>query len=227
MYKALRCTCKMLGTVPSTGAMVSAQRTMAHGVDELGRWKRTVGTMEGMTGFLVGMLGLALVASSGTALATTACNEAISGVVVDGVVVNPGPPCVLDGAHVSGGVHVNQGGVLIACASTINGGIVANGALTVFIGGGEDEPADCPGNTVSGGIQISDTGPSAIPLAPSIALERSAIHGDVHLTGNQGRIVVASDIIAGGLFCLHNSEFFLDNKSKPSEITGAVRCEFE
>jgi hypothetical protein len=183
--------------------------------------------MEGLAGFVVGIVGLALVASSGTALATTACSGAISGIVFDGVVVNPGPPCVLDGAHVSGGVQVNEGGVLIACASTIEGGIAANGALSVLIGAGEDEPVDCPGNTVNGGIQISDTNPGSIPQAPSIALERSAIHGAVHLTGNQGRIVVASDIIAGGLFCLHNSEFFLDDKSKPSQITGAVRCEFE
>ena len=177
--------------------------------------------------FLV--VGLALAVSSDGALAATEWNGVISGTVVGGVVVNAGDFCVLGGAHISGGVQVNGGGILIACASTINGGLVANGAANVLVGAGLDEPVDCPGNVINGGVRISNTGPGVLQPAPSIALERNAINGAVHLTGNLGPIVVASDTIAGGLFC-NNNAFDLDDEHMmggvPPVVTGPIRCEF-
>src|SRR6266496_871353 len=156
--------------------------------------------MKRLAGSLVGMVGLALAVFSGGALATTECNGPISGTVVGGVVVNDGDFCVLAGANVSGGVRVNSGGILIACGSTISGGVVSDGAAGLIFGA---EEIECDGDVINGGVRISNTGPAGAfpPGAPSIALENSAIHGAVHLTGNQGPIVVATDTIAGSLFC--------------------------
>ena len=160
-------------------------------------------------------MGLALAISSKVALAATECNTGpppnppLSGTVVGGVVVNAGDFCVLGGANVSGGVQVNEGGILIVCGSTINGGFIANGAAGLIFGA---EEIDCAGDVINGAVQISNTGPGAFPPpAPSIALEHSAINGAVHLTGNQGPIAVATDTIAGGLFCSNNT-FDLDNE---------------
>jgi len=155
--------------------------------------------MNKLAGFFVGLVGLALAVSSNGALAATECNGVISGTIVDGVVVNAGDFCLLGGAHISGGVRVNQGGILIACASTIEGGIVANGAANLLIGAGKDEEGPpvntfCPGNVINGAVQISNTGPGVLSPAPSIALERNAINGAVHLTGNQGPIVVSTEV---------------------------------
>jgi hypothetical protein len=72
--------------------------------------------MNRLAGFLVGMVGLALTVFSDGALAATECNGPLSGKVVGGVVVNAGAFCILGGASVSGGVQVNGGGILIACA---------------------------------------------------------------------------------------------------------------
>src|SRR6266446_3020872 len=89
----------------------------------LAKSKKGVGTMKRLAGFLVGMVALALTVFSGGALATTECNTGpppnppLSGTVVGGVVVNAGDFCVLGGAHISGGVRVNDGGILIACGS--------------------------------------------------------------------------------------------------------------
>jgi len=190
--------------------------------------------MNRLAGFFVGLVGLALAVSSNGALAATECNGVISGTIVDGVVVNAGDFCLLGGAHISGGVRVNQGGILIACASTIEGGIVANGAANLLIGAGKDEEGPpvntfCPGNVINGAVQISNTGPGVLSPAPSIALERNAINGAVHLTGNQGPIVVSTDTIAGGLFCSGNT-FDLDDEhmmgGTPPVVTGPIRCNF-
>lgn len=174
--------------------------------------------------FLVGMLGLALAASSSGALAATECNGPVSGSVIGVVVVNEGDVCMLGGANVSGGVRVNGGGVLIACGSVINGGIVANGAAELLIG---PEEIGCDGDSINGGVEISNTGTGVFPPpAPSIAVERSVIAGSVRLTGNQGMIAIATNTISGGLFC-SNNVFDLDDEGSPSVITGPVRCTFE
>jgi hypothetical protein len=181
--------------------------------------------MNRLAGFLA---VLALAVSSSGALAATECNTGppgnapLSGTIVGGLVVNAGDFCVLDGANVSGGVQVNSGGILIACGSTINGGIVANGAGNLIVGA---EEIDCAGTVIHGGVQISDTGPGVIPGAPSIALERSVINGSVHFSGNSGPIAVASNTVAGGLFCSNNA-FDLDNEGLSNVITGAIRCNF-
>ena len=179
--------------------------------------------MKRLAAFLVGMVGLALAVFSGGALATTECNGPTSGTVVGGLVVNAGDFCFLGGANISGGVQVNAGGILIACASTINGGLVANGAANLIIGA---EEIGCAGIVINGGVRISNTGPGVLSPAPSIALENSAVHGAVHLTGNTGPIAVASNTIAGGLFCANNT-FDLEDEGKPSVVTGAITCEFE
>jgi hypothetical protein len=183
--------------------------------------------MNRLAGFLV--VGLALAISSKVALAATECNTGpppnapLSGTVVGGVVVNAGDFCVLGGANISGGVQVNEGGILIVCASTINGGFIANGAAGLIFGA---EEIGCAGDVINGAVQISNTGPGAFPPpAPSIALERSTINGSVHLSGNSGPIAVASNRIAGGLFCANNA-FDLDNEGLSNVITGAIRCKF-
>ena len=180
--------------------------------------------MKRLAGSLVGMVGLALAVFSGGALATTECNGPLSGTVVGGVVVNAGDFCVLGGANVSGGVQVNGGGILIVCGSTINGGVISDGAAELIFGA---EEIDCDGDVINGGVQISNNGPGILgPDTPSIALERSAIKGAVHLTGNQGLISVASNTISGGLFCSNNANDLID-EGNPSVVTGAITCEFE
>lgn len=187
--------------------------------------------MKRLAGFLVGMVGLALAVSSGGALAATECNTGpplppgatpLSGKITGGVVVNAGDVCWLSGANISGGVQVNSGGVLFACGSTINGGLVSDGAAAVIVGA---EEIACDGDVINGGVRISNTGPSEEGGPPSVALENSAIHGAVHLTGNQGAIAVAFNTIKGGLFCSKNA-FNLDDENGPSVITGPVRCKF-
>ena len=172
---------------------------------------------------------LALAVSSSGALAATECNTGppgnppLSGTIVGGVVVNAGDFCILGGANVSGGVRVNEGGILIVCGSTINGGFSASKAAGLIFGA---EEIDCSGDVINGAINISNTGPGAFPApAPSIALERSGINGSVHLSGNSGPIAVASNTIAGGLFCSNNA-FDLDNEGLSNVVTGAIRCKF-
>jgi hypothetical protein len=187
--------------------------------------------MKRLAGFhvgLVGLVGLALAVFSGHARAATSCNTGpapnppLSGIVVGGVVVNGGDFCVIAGANVSGGVRVNEGGILIVCATTINGGLIANGAAELIFGA---EEIDCGGDHINGGVKISNTGPGVFPGAPSIALENSTINGSVHLSGNSGPSAVASNTIAGGLFCSNNL-FDLEDEGSPSIITGAVTCDF-
>jgi hypothetical protein len=184
--------------------------------------------MKRLAGFLVGMVGLTLAVFSSGAMAATECNTGppgnppLSGTITGGVVVNAGDFCILGGAIVSGGVRVNDGGILIVCGSVINGGFVANGAANLIFGA---EEIDCAGNVINGAVQITNTGPGVLSPAPSIALERSTINGGVHLTGNSGPIAVASNSIAGGLFCSKNG-FDLDNEGLSNVITGAIRCNF-
>jgi hypothetical protein len=178
--------------------------------------------MKRLAGFLVGMVALALAVFSDGALAATECNGPTSGTIVGGVVVNAGDFCILDGANISGGVRVNDGGILIVCGSVINGGLIANGAANLIFGA---EEIDCAGDVINGAVQISNGGQGVIPGAPSIALERSTINGGVHLSGNLGPIAVASNRIAGGLFCTNNA-FDLEDEGSPSVVTGAIRCKF-
>jgi hypothetical protein len=189
--------------------------------------------MKTRAAFHLGLLSLALTVFSGHALAATVCNTGpaaplgpnppLSGTVTGGVVVNAGDFCVIGGANVSGGVRVNPGGVLVVCASTINGGLTANGAAEIIFGA---EEIDCGGDSINGVVKISNTGPGILPPpGPSIALERSTLNGGVHLSGNSGPIAVATNTIAGGLFCSKNS-FDLEDEGSPNIITGAVSCTF-
>jgi hypothetical protein len=182
---------------------------------------------------LVGLVGLALSGFSGHALAATVCNTGpaaplgptppLSGTVTGGVVVNAGDFCVIGGANISGGLRVNPGGILFVCASTINGGFTANGAAELVFGA---EEINCGGNIINGAVTITHTGPGILPTPqPAIALEHSTLNGGVHLSGNSGRIAVAANTIAGGLFCSNNT-FDLEDEGSPSIITGTVTCKF-
>lgn len=179
--------------------------------------------MKRLTELLVALVGLALIAFGNSALAATEChNTTISGKVAGGVVVNGF--CFLDGANISGGVQVNSNGILIACGSTINGGIDSNGAAGLLIG---PEEIGCDGNVINGGVSISNTGPGVFPGgAPSIAVENSTINGGLRLTGNAGRISVAFDTIRGVLACSNNA-FDLDDEGHRSLVTGKVTCVYE
>jgi hypothetical protein len=146
------------------------------------------------------------------------------------VVVNADDMCFLLEATVYDSVQVNPGGVLITCGSTIYGGLVANGAANVLIGGGADEVGppvnfDCPGNNIRGGVQISNTGLGVLVGPPSISIERDVIEGGVHLSNNAGLTVVSADVIKGGLFCKNNASD-LDNEDMPSVVIGRIACEF-
>lgn len=189
--------------------------------------------MKRLAQFHMGLVGLALLGFGGHALAATVCNTGpagpvgpnppLSGTVTGGMVVNAGDFCVLNGANVSGGVQVNPGGILFVCASTINGGFTANGAAEIIFGA---EEIGCGGDLINGAVKISNTGPGILPPpGPSIALERSTINGGVHLSGNHGPIAVASNTIAGGLFCSNNA-FDLEDEGSPSIITGKTTCKF-
>jgi hypothetical protein len=194
--------------------------------------------MKHLASVFAAMFGLVLAVSSNGAVAATECNGFVSGNVNGGVVVNNGDVCFLGGniilgpgtlhvgAHVTGGVTVNAGGVLFVCASTINGGIAADGAATLIVGA---EEILCDGGVINGAVEISNSaqGDLVHPDAPPpVALENSVINGAVHLTGNLGHISVAGNRLSGGLFC-NNNVFDLDDEGTPSVITGKVTCEFE
>jgi hypothetical protein len=174
-------------------------------------------------GSLLGM-GLALAAFSDGAFAAQECNGPLTGTIRGGVVVNDGDNCMLGGANVAGGVQVRAGGILVACGSTINGGLNSNGAAEVIVGA---EEIGCDGTVINGGVRISGTGVGIFPPpTPSIAVERSAIQGGVFLTGNAGITSISNNTIAGGLFCKNNA-MNPEDEGTPSKITGAVTCEFE
>lgn len=189
--------------------------------------------MKRRAGIHVAMVGLALTVFSGHALAAKLCNTGpagplgpnppLSGTVTGGVVVNGGDFCVIDGANVSGGVQLNPGGILVVCSSTINGGFTANGAAEIIFGA---EEIGCGGDFVNGATKISNTGPGILPPpGPAVALERSTFNGGVRLSGTSGMIAVASNTIAGGLFCSNNN-FDVEDEGLPNIITGQVTCKF-
>lgn len=160
--------------------------------------------------------------ASGSASAATQCSGVMSGAIADGVVVYGGF-CRLQGAHVTGGVHV-MGGFVVVCASTINGGFVSDGAGELLIGA---EEIGCDGNVFNGAVRISNTGADMLPPpAPSIALERSTFNGAVVLMGNQGSMAVAENRISGGLFC-SNNVFNPVNEGKQNLVSGKVSCKFQ
>lgn len=166
--------------------------------------------------------GVVLAALGTRVMAATECNGPVSGAVPNGVVVNAGDFCVLGGANVSNGVRVNAGGILIACGTVINGGVISNGAAQLIFGA---EEINCDGDVVNGGVRISNTGPGALPPAPSIALERSTIRGGVQVTGSQGMMAIAGNTISGGLTCSNNA-FDPEDEGMENIVSGAVRCEF-
>lgn len=159
--------------------------------------------------------------AGGSAHAATECSGVLSGAITGGVIVTQGF-CKLQAANVTGGVHVT-GGFVMVCGSTINGGFTSTGAAELIIGA---EEADCDGNVFNGAVHIANTGPGAIAPAPSIALERSLVHGAVFLTGNQGPTAVSEVRISGSLFCMNNA-FDLMNEGNSNQVSGRVTCIFK
>jgi len=168
---------------------------------------------------LVAAMGLLV---SGSASAATPCSGVLSGTIADGVVVSGGF-CQLQGANVSGGVHVMGGAFVVVCASTINGGFTSDGAGELIIGA---EEIGCDGDVFNGAVRISNTGAGLIQPAPSIGLENSTFNGAVVLMGNQGVIAVAETLISGGLFCSNNVHDLV-NEGKDNLVSGKVTCKFQ
>ena len=182
--------------------------------------------MKTFTRLLARVAALGLAVLSVNAMAATECNGPLSGTITAGVVVNAGPPCVLIGANVAGGVQVNKNGILIVCGSIIYGGIRSNEAGNVLIG--PEEIPHCNGASIYGGVRIRDTGPGLIPgqiPPPSIAVERSMIEGGVHLVGNSGAMVISNNNINGVLSCRDNTQDPKD-EGHPNFVTGAITCKF-
>lgn len=188
--------------------------------------------MKRLAALHVVLVGLALAVFSGHASAATSCNTGpagplgpnppLSGTVTGGLVVGEGAFCVIDGANVSGGLRVKEGGIVVVCASTINGGFTAEQASEIIFGA---EEIGCGGDFINGAVKISETGPGILSPGPSIAIERSTLNGSVRLSGNSGPIAVASNTIAGSLFCSEN-KFPLEDEGSPSIITGKTTCKF-
>jgi len=178
--------------------------------------------MTRMKQLFLGLIAVVGLLSSGSSSAATPCSGVMSGAIDDGVVVSGGF-CQLQGALVKGGVHVMGGAFVVVCGSTINGGLVSDGAGELIVGA---EEIGCDGNVFNGAVRISNTGTGLAQPAPSIALERSTFNGAVVLTGNQGTIAVSEARIAGGLLC-SNNVFDLFNEGNQNLVSGKISCKFQ
>ena len=159
-----------------------------------------------LTLVVVTAIGLVLAVSSLGVLAATECNGIITGSVTGGLDVGPGDNCDLEGAVVSGGVHMT-GGTLKACGSLIGGGVHVTGGTCVTLGAGVDDAALCAGNSISGGVKVSLVVDPTLGLACSglanVELEANSINGAVVLNNN-GTVQVEANTINGSLKCSGN-----------------------
>ena len=178
--------------------------------------------MNRTTQLLVRLMAVLWLLGSGSAHAATQCSGVMSGTIPDGVVVSSGF-CRLQGATVAGGVRVSGGAFLVVCASTINGGLVSDGAGELIFGA---EEIGCDGDVINGAVRINNTGTGLAAPAPSIALERSTLNGGVSLIGNQGLMSVAGNRISGNLFCSGNV-FNPDNEGMKNVVSGQISCPFK
>ena len=145
------------------------------------------------------------------ALAATECNGLITGSISGGLVVNSGDVCDLEGATITGGVHVS-GGRLMACSSTISGGIIATGGNCVILGKmTEEDSLVCGGDTINGGVSLTNvSGPSC--GIENVEIQFSNITGGVHLKNNgvEGDVELEGNTISGGLHCSGNAGITFD-----------------
>jgi len=171
---------------------------------------------------VVAVIGLVLGVSTPGALAATECNSTMTGSVTGGVDVGPTDNCVLNGAVVSGGVHMT-GGTLEACGSMIAGGVHVTGGTCVTLGKGLDDLDMCPGNSISGGVKVSLvvdlTLGFSCPGAANVELEGNGINGAVRLDNN-GTVQVEANTINGSLECSGNVSA-TDDVIFPNTVTGS------
>jgi hypothetical protein len=136
---------------------------------------------------------------------TRTCSSTIEGDHRASLVVSDAT--CLDGAHIRGGVTVEEGGTLLAIDSTIQGGISATGAAAVHV----------YSTDVRGGATISGT-------TGSVAAVDSAFRGGVTLAGNAtGDVapVLDGNTINGELSCSDNAPAPIDLGSGNS-VRGAA-----
>ena len=136
------------------------------------------------------------------ALAATECNGLITGTISEGIVVNPGDVCDLEGATITGGVHVS-GGRLMACSSTISGGIIATGGNCVILGKmTEEDSIPCGGDTINGGVKLTNIVGAACGIE-NVEIQSSDVNGTTQLKNN-GEVELEGNTISGGLHCSGN-----------------------
>jgi hypothetical protein len=154
---------------------------------------------------VVTLAGLGAAVSASQVRAATECNGVVTGTITGGLVVHPGDNCDVEGATISGGIHMD-GGTLRVCSSTIGGGVIvavsgANSASSwVDFGNLEN---GCGGNNVTGGgVNIRGVH-GVIPgdeQSASVELEGNTISGGLTVSDN-GLVEVESNHVSGGAHC--------------------------
>jgi hypothetical protein len=173
---------------------------------------------------------------------TTAC---IVTTINAGLTVNSGQSiCINSPGRVNGGVTVQTGGALSLNGATINGGVTATGATAlrfcgsamvnggvtasgttgfIMIGDkGDDSPPGCAGNTINGGVSLTN-GLGGFEFAAN------SVSGSVTLSGNTGAGPTIEDTvpevegnsITGGLFCATSNSPALTNGGQPNAVSGS------
>ncbi len=145
------------------------------------------------------------------ALAATECNGLISGSISGGIVVNSGDVCDIEGATITGGVHMS-GGRMQVCGSTISGGVVATGGNCVILGKeGEEDSIPCGGDTINGGVKLTNIVGASCGIE-NVEIQSSNITGGVQLKNNgvEGDVELEGNTISGGLHCSGNNAITFD-----------------
>ena len=142
------------------------------------------------------------------ALAATECNGLITGSISGGLVVRSGDVCDLEGATITGGVHMS-GGRLQACSSTISGGFIATGGNCVILGKEtEEDSIPCGGDTINGGVNLTNIVGASCGIE-NVEIQASNITGGAQLKNN-GEVELEGNTISGGLHCSGNSGITFD-----------------
>ena len=172
-----------------------------------------------------------IVASFSTgALAATECSGTKTGAISGGLVVHAGDTCFVDGANVSGGIHMD-GGTLRVCGSTISGGIQAdippaNRSSSWVIIGQNAEQIDtpdetpCAGNTINGGVDLQHVQGAVGCCGEGVQIEISTINGGVELKHNSP-CELEDNMINGGCHASDNEDVY--NDGFPNLIHGGAK----
>ena len=145
------------------------------------------------------------------------------GSVSGGITVQSGGALSVNGASVGGTITSTGATAITVCGATVNGGvIVSNTTGFVSIGdGGDDGPAGCTTNSVTGGVTLKSNTGGAEVAGNSIA-------GGLTFTSNSGSGPAAEDAtpeiesnsINGSLSCSPNTMVVSDGGQK-NTVTGA------